>query len=88
MHGLVPANPQLFLYLGELLHIVAVVLQSKLGSLDSEADAELPSAFSRELDWLSCKTLLVQRLVFYPTLLIIGFAVDFYLNVFTALPFF
>ena len=54
---------QLLLYLGELLHIVAVVLQSQLGCLKVEPDAEVPSTCSDELEWLSCKSLFAQRLV-------------------------
>ena len=75
---LVPTNPELLLYLGQALHIVAVVLQSQLGCLKVEADAEVPSTFGHELDWLICKSLLAQRLVLYPLLI----AIDFYYHVF------
>ena len=76
MLGLVPTDlGLLLLYLGELLHIVAVVLQGQLGRLQVESDAEVPSAFGRDLDWLTCKSLPGQRLVFYIVLI---FAIDFY----------
>ena len=45
MFDLVPTNSELLLHLGQALHIVAVVLQSQLGSLQVEADAEAPSIF-------------------------------------------
>ena len=84
MLDFVPTNlGRLLLYLGQALHIVAVVLQSQLGSLRVTADAEVPSAFGHELDSFSCKTLLAQRRVFHPVL-IFAFAVDLYLNVFPA----
>ena len=78
MLDLVPTNLQHLLYLGQFLHIVAVVLQSQLGSLRVETDAEVPSAFGDELERLTCKTLLAQRLVFYRVLLILAFAIDVY----------
>ena len=81
MLDLVPTNPQLLLYLGELLHIVAVVLQCQLSRLQVEAYAEVPSTFSHELEWLTCKSLLAQRLVFDPVLIFV-FAIDLYPNEF------
>ena len=75
MLNLVPTNLQHLLYLGQLLHIVAVVLQSQLGRLQVEADAEVPSKFSHEFEWLTCKTLLAQRLILYQLL---PFAIDVY----------
>ena len=73
MLDLVPTNLQHLLYLGQALHIVAVVLQGQLGSLQVTTDAEVPSTFGHELDWLSCKALLAQGLVFYGVL---TFAID------------
>ena len=58
MLDLVTTNLKHLLYLGELLHVVAVVLQGQLGSLRVETDAEVPSKFSYELEWLICKLLL------------------------------
>ena len=81
LRSLVPTNPKLLLYLGQALHIVAVVLQSQLGCLQVEADAEVPSPFGHELKWLTCKSLLAQRLVVYPLLLL---AIDVYWNPFVA----
>ena len=82
MLDLVPTNlGQLLLYLGELLHIFAVVLKNQLGSLRVIAEVEVPSTFSHELEWLTCKSLLAQRLVFYRFL---PFAIDLYINVFAA----
>ena len=63
MLGLVPTNLQHLLHLGQLLHIVAVVLESQLGCLRVGADAEVPSTFGYQLEWLTCKTLLAQRRV-------------------------
>ena len=85
MLDFVPTNLQHLIYLGELLHIVAVVLQGQLGSLQAETDAEVPSTFSDVLGWLSCKPLLAQRLVFYPVLP--AFAMDFYCKEFLAFVF-
>ena len=82
MLDLVPTNLRwLLLYLGELVHIVAVVLQSQLGSLRVTADAQMPSTFGHELEWLSCKTLFAQRLVFY---LVLPFAFEYHNNAFIA----
>ena len=39
------------------------MLKSQLGRLQVEADAEVPSTFSDELEWLTCKSLLAQILV-------------------------
>ena len=82
MRSLVPTNLQHLLYLGQLLHIFAVVLQSQLGCFQVEADAEVPSALGRKLEWLTCKSLLAQRLVFFYLLLL--FAIDPYVKVFAA----
>ena len=49
MLSLVPTNSQLLLYLGQALHILAIVLQSQLRFLQVEADAEVPSTFGYEL---------------------------------------
>ena len=58
MLSLVPTNFQLLLNLGQLLHIVAIVLQSQLGCLKVETDDEVPSTFGHELEGLNCKSLL------------------------------
>ena len=84
MLDLVPTNLQHLLYLGELLHVVTVVFQSQLSSLRVETDAEVPSTFGHELNWLSFKALLAQGLVFYRVL---PFAINLYLNVFAAFLF-
>ena len=55
--SLVAANLQHLLYLGQPLHILAVVLQSQLGLLQVEANAEVPPTCGRELDWLNCELL-------------------------------
>ena len=57
------------------------MLQSQLGRLQVEADGEVPSTFGYELEWLTCKTLLAQRLVFYPVLKS-AFVIDLNRNVF------
>ena len=75
MRNLVATNLQHFIRLGQLLHIVAVVLESQLGRFLVETDAEVPSTFGHELDWLTCKTLPAHRIVFYILLL---FAIDKY----------
>ena len=59
------------------------MLQSQLGSLLVEADAEMPSTLGHELDWLTCKTLLAQILVFDPVL-VFAFAIDLNPNIFAA----
>ena len=69
MLDLVPINHQLLLYLGQLLHIVTVVLQSQLGCLQVEADAEVPSTFGHKLERLTCKCLLTQRIPVFMSLL-------------------
>ena len=81
MLGLVATNLQHILHLGQLLHIFAIVLQSQLGRLQVIADAEVPSTFGYELEWLTCKTLLAQRLVFY---IVLNFAIDHYSDIFVA----
>ena len=81
MINLVSADSQLLLYLGQLLHILAVVLQDQLGCLEVEADAEMPSTFGYELNWLTCKTLFTQSRVID---LLLPFAIDMYFNVFVA----
>ena len=86
MLDFVPTNLQHLLHLRQLLHVVAVVLQSQLARLQVEADAEVPSAFSDELEWLTCKSLLAQRLVFDPVL-ISAFLIDLNRNVFVAFTF-
>ena len=80
MLSLVATNLQHLLHLGQLLHIFAVVLQSQLGCLQVEADAEVPSTFGCKLEWLTCKLLLAQRLVVFYLLLL--FAIDLYIKVF------
>ena len=62
------------------------MLQSQLGRLHVEANAEVPSTFSQELEWLTCKSLLAQRLVFDPVL-ISAFLIDLYRNEFVAYVF-
>ena len=84
MLDLVPTYPELLFYLGKLLHIVAVVLKSQLVSLWVTANAEVPSTFGHEFEWLSCNARFAQRLVFYPVL---HFAADFNLNAFVAWPY-
>ena len=75
MLSLVPTNSQILLYLRQVLHIFAVVLQSQLGRLQVAADAEVPSTFGYKLKWLICKTFLAQRLVFY-SVFPFAFAID------------
>ena len=60
------------------------MLESQLGRLQVEADAEVPSTFSDELEWLIRKSLLAQRLVFYPVLKS-AFLIDLNGNVFVFL---
>ena len=60
------------------------MLQSQLGSLQVEADAEVPSAFSLVLEWFTCKSLLAQRLVVD---LVLPFAIDLNPNIFVAFLF-
>ena len=62
------------------------MLESQLGRLQVEADAEVPPTFGHDLEWLTCKTLLAQRLVFDPVL-ISAFLIDLYRNEFFAFLF-
>ena len=78
MDSLVPTNSQFLLYLRQLLHIFSVMLQSQLDCLQVEADAEVPTTFGHVLEWLTCKSLLAQRLVIYRLLQI---AIYCYANV-------
>ena len=80
MLDLVPTNPELLLYLGQALHIVTVVLQSQLGCLQVEANAEAPSTFGHETEWLKIKMHLAQTLLLHP------FAINLYLNVVSVVP--
>ena len=84
MLNLVPTDPHLLFYLGQLLHIFAVVLKSQLGCLQVEADAEVPSKFGDELDWLTGNFFLAQRLVAY---MLLPLAIDVYVNEFVAFSF-
>ena len=54
------------------------MLESQIGCLQVEADAEMPSTFVHILEWLTCKSLLAERLVYYPVHL---FAIDSYINI-------
>ena len=58
------------------------MLESQLGCLQVEADAEVPSTFGYQLQWLTCKLLLARRLV--ALYLLLHFAIDLYVKVFVA----
>jgi len=58
------------------------VLHGQLGCFEIEADAEVPSAFGHELDWLICNSLPAQRIVSYQLL---SFAINVYCNVIVCL---
>ena len=75
VRNLVAADLQHLLYLGQPLHILAVVLQSQLGILQVEANAEVPPTCGCELDWLNCELLLAQRLVSF---ILLALSIDLY----------
>ena len=62
------------------------MLESQLVRLQVEADAEVPSTFGHDLEWLTCKSLLAQRLVFDPVP-ISAFVIDLNRNGFVAFLF-